>query len=576
MRFLFRPAVLLALCVVVPAQAQLPPKPPAHAVASAHPLATEAGMQILQAGGNAFDAAVAVSAALAVVEPTGSGLGGGGFWLTHRQFDNLDLVIDGREVAPIAATGDMYLLRNGDSDRWLSRDGPLAAAIPGEPAALVHISRTMGNLPLAQALAPAIRYARDGFIVDSKLAGAIARHQHRLSPAAAAIFAPQNQPLPEGATLRQPDLARTLERLASGGLNGFYDGRTAELLLAGVKNDGGIWSDQDLKRYRIIERNPLVMNWRGHRIVAPPPPSAGGVALIQALKMLDSLGWPTADETLNRHFVVEVLRRVYRDRAEYLGDPAFTDIPLQRLLSNAYLGGLAHGISRHAATPSNSLPTPGNRELREHGDTSHLSVLDADGNYVAATLSINLPFGSGYMPPGSGVLLNDEMDDFSTKPLAPNAYGLLGSKANGIRPGKRMLSSMTPTLMDSGDGLLIIGTPGGSRIITMVLLGILEYVQGASATEIVAAPRFHHQYLPDEISYESGAISEDAAWKLVGMGHHLRQLPFRYGNMQVVYWDKRGGRVEAASDPRGVGGVLVVGAEPAADTTAEHDKRARR
>lgn len=545
-----------------PTQSPLQPiKPPAHAVASAHPLATEAGMQILQAGGNAFDAAVAISAALAVVEPTGSGLGGGGFWLAHRQFDDLDVVIDGREVAPGAATGDMYLMRNGESDHWLSRDGPLAAAIPGEPAALVHISRTMGRMSLKQALQPAIRYAREGFAVDRKLAGAIARHLHRLSPAARAIFAPGDRPLAEGALLRQPDLAATLERLANHGLNGFYGGVTAERMLAGVQNDGGIWKAQDLKSYRVIEREPMVFIWRGHRIVAPPPPSAGGVALIQALTMLDQLGWPTEDETLNTHYVVEVLRRAYRDRAEYLGDPDFIQIPMRRLLSPNYLGTLSHSISRHAATPSRALPPPGDKELREHGDTSHLSVLDADGNYVAATLSINLPFGSGYMPPGTGVLLNDEMDDFATQPLAPNAYGLLGSKANGIRPGKRMLSSMTPTLVENDKGLLIIGTPGGSRIITMVMLGILDYVQGASATEIVAAPRLHHQYMPDEVSYEEGAISDDAAWKLVGMGHHLRQLPFRYGNMQVVYWDKLERRVEAASDPRGVGGVLVVGAE---------------
>lgn len=555
--------LLLWLLPIWASAAALPDdqRPPAQAVASAHPLATKAGMQILKAGGNAFDAAVAVSAALAVVEPTGSGLGGGGFWLLHRQFDGLDLMIDGREVAPSAATGDMYLTREGVPEPLLSRDGPLAAGIPGEPAALVHISRSFGKLPLSTALSPAIRLAVEGFRVDAKLAGAIARHQLRLSPAARAIFVPGGEPLAEGELLRQPELALTLERIAKRGMKGFYEGETAQMLVDGVHEDGGIWRLRDLRNYRVLERRPIKFQWRGYTVTSAALPSAGGIALAQVLPLLDRLGWPRALEADSQHLVAEALRRAYRDRADYLGDPAFTQVPQADLLAPAYLDRLARSISPTTATLSASLPQPGDGPLRPEGSTTHFSILDRKGNHVAATLSINLPFGSGYMAPGTGVLLNDEMDDFATQPLAANAYGLVGSKANGIRPGKRMLSSMTPTTLENDDGLLIIGTPGGSRIITMVLLGILEFVQGANADQIVSAPRFHHQFLPDEISYEEGAIGDDDGWALVGMGHSLRQLPYRYGNMQVVHWDKAGRSVAAASDPRGVGGVLVLGPE---------------
>lgn len=551
--------LMLGLAAALPAAAGDPPRPPAHAIASAHPLATRAGIEILEAGGNAFDAAVAVSAALAVVEPTGSGLGGGGFWLVHRASDGLERVIDGRETAPGSATGDMYLKRNGEPDRSLSLTGPLAAAIPGEPAALVHLSVSLGRLPLARSLAPAIRYADAGFAVDAKLASAIQRHASRLSPAALAVFAPGGEPLRAGQSLKQPDLAWTLRRLAEFGGPGFYSGRTAELLLAGVRRDGGIWSAGDLRGYRIRERKPVQFFWRGHRIVAPPLPSAGGIALAQALPMLNALDWPRNDAAIDTHLVAEAWRRVYRDRADYLGDPAFTEVPVGKLLSRDYLLGLAGSISAARATQSASLKQPGAPAPEESQSTTHFSILDGEGNRVSATLSINLPFGSGYMPPGTGVLLNDEMDDFVTQPMVPNAYGLVGSAANAIRPGKRMLSSMTPAFVEHPErGVLLIGTPGGSRIITMVMLGILEFSQGADVRRIVSRPRFHHQFLPDRISHEDGAIDEGTGLVLGAMGHELQRIDRRYGNMQVVHWDRRRGRVEAASDPRGVGAAEVV------------------
>ncbi len=553
-RWLLLPGLLLA------ASLSAAEPPPAVAVATAHPLATRAGIEILQAGGNAFDAAVAISAALAVVEPTGSGLGGGGFWLLHRARDGLEVLIDGREVAPGSATGDMYLQRDGTPDRKLSLTGPLAAGIPGEPAALVHLSASFGRLSLEQAFAPAIRYAEHGFAVDAKLADAIRRHWQRMSPAAQALFAPGGRPLEAGERLRQVDLAWTLRRLAAYGTRGFYQGRTAELLLAGVRADGGIWNADDLRGYRVIERRPMVLRWRGHRIVAPPLPSAGGVALAQSLPMLDELGWPTGDEARDTHLLVEVWRRVYRDRAEYLGDPAFTEVPLARILSMDYLRRLARGISPRHATPSASLPTPGATSAGDGPSTTHFSVLDAEGNHVSATLSINLSFGSGYMPPGTGVLLNDEMDDFVVDPMVPNAYGLVGTAANAIRPGKRMLSSMTPSFVDHPQrGLLLIGTPGGSRIVTMVMLGLLDYVQGGDLRAIIERPRFHHQYLPDRISHEPAALPAAVRARLVAMGHSLQSTGREYGNMQLVHWDRRAGRVAAASDPRGVGAAEVVG-----------------
>jgi gamma-glutamyltranspeptidase/glutathione hydrolase len=531
--------------------------PPAAAIATAHPAATQAGVDILAAGGNAFDAAVAVSAALAVVEPYSSGLGGGGFWLLHEASTGRDLMVDGRERAPLAATATMYLDADGQFDPQASLNGPLAAGIPGEPAALVHIGEHYGRLPLAKSLAPAIRLAREGFAVDP----IYRRMAHwrlevlRASPAAARQFLSDGEVPAEGVLIRQPELAKVLEAMASDGRAGFYQGAIAEALVAGTREAGGIWSIEDLAAYRVVEREPIVGHYQGWRITSAAPPSSGGVALVQMLNMLTALEarlGPADSEVDRVHRLVEVMRRAYRDRARYLGDPDQVAMPIERLTHPFYASGLARDIDPSHATPSQPVSSK-----PEGPHTTHFSILDDEGNRVAATLSINYPFGSGFVPPGTGVLLNDEMDDFSAQPGTPNAYGLVGGEANAIAPGKRMLSSMSPTFATSADSVVILGTPGGSRIITMVLHGILAAVAGGEPEDWVSAPRFHHQYLPDEILFESGAFDEAIQGALSARGHRLSSSERRFGNMQLIAWDRARGVVQAVSDPRGIGAAEV-------------------
>ncbi|TJY56794.1 gamma-glutamyltransferase [Sinimarinibacterium sp. CAU 1509] len=530
-------------------------QPPGYACATAHPLATQACMEILAGGGNAFDAAVAASAAIAVVEPTGSGLGGGGFWLLHRQADALDVFIDGRETAPAAASRDMYLDADGQADSKRSRFGPLAAGIPGEPAALEHIAEHYGSLPLSTVLAPAIRYAADGFAVDAKLAGAIERFAGTMSPAARAVFLKNEHPLGVGELLQQPDLAWTLRRLASEGAEDFYRGQIAQRLLAAVHEAGGGWSAEDLARYAIVERAPIVSWFLGNRIVSSPPPSAGGLALAQVLQQLEVLGWRDDGTPASRHLLIETLRRAYRDRAAWLGDPDFVHIPLMHLASRSYARELARSIDPARATPSSALPPA--VPSSEGYNTTHLSVLDAAGNRVAATLSINLPFGSGLMAAGTGVLLNDEMDDFSSAPGVANAYGLVGSEPNSIAPLKRPLSSMTPTFVEGPRGLLIVGTPGGSRIVTMVIQAVLAWIGGAELRDVVEAPRLHQQYLPDVVELEPDYADASAQAALSAMGYTLKLSERPWGNMQAVAWYPARGEIDAASDPRAVGQAAV-------------------
>jgi gamma-glutamyltranspeptidase/glutathione hydrolase len=323
-----------------------------------------------------------------------------------------------------------------------------------------------------------------------------------------------------------------------------------------VRKLGGIWSMADLANYQVKERVPLVGNYRGARVVSAPPPSSGGVALIDALNILSGYDLAKTDSATRKHLVIEAMRRVHRDRAEFLGDPDFVEVPVARLIDPVYAAGQRTAMRADRAMPSNMLAItapPG-----EPGkQTTHFSVLDAEGNRVAATLSLNFFFGSGLVAGSTGILLNNEMDDFSMKPGVPNGFGLIGAEANAIVPGKRMLSSMTPTFIERDDGLMIVGTPGGSFIIGMVLLATLDWMDGKPATEIVAAPRYHHQYLPDVLSFEVGALSPAEQSKLAGFGHTLRELPQRYGNMQIVTWDYKSGKVEAASDPRGAGVGLV-------------------
>ncbi|HWJ35873.1 MAG TPA: gamma-glutamyltransferase [Steroidobacteraceae bacterium] len=534
--------------------------PAAHkgAIASAYPLASEAGQEVLAQGGNAFDAAVAVSAALAVVEPTSSGLGGGGFYLLHRQADGFETMLDAREKAPGAATRNMYLDAAGNPIENASLAGPLSAAIPGEPAAFDYLARKFGKLPLKVSLAPAIRLARAGFPLYARVQGAIRFKRDELlrSPDAAKVFLTADGAVPElGALIKQPDLAATLEAIANQGAMGFYGGRVAQEMVRAVRAGGGIWTQADLASYKVIERKPLVGDYHGARIVSASPPSSGGVALVDALNILSGFDLHAVDAVTRKHLVIEAMRRAYRDRAVYLGDPDFVKMPLAQLINVDYAAGQRSSIRTDKAMPSDMLPGIESEPKGLH--TTHFSVLDAAGNRVACTISLNLFFGSGFMAPKTGVLLNDTMDDFSIKPGIPNAFGLVGNAANAIAPNKRSLSSMTPSFVETPKGSMIIGTPGGSYIISMVLLGTLDYMDGMSAADIVKDPRYHHQYLPDVVEYEKGALAENEIAQLQAMGHQLKEGSRRWGNMEVITWDYATGKVEAASDPRGEGEGLV-------------------
>ncbi|MDD1013929.1 gamma-glutamyltransferase [Pseudomonas rubra] len=551
LRVLGAALALAAAC----AQAQGPGR---AAIATPHAQATAAAQEIFEQGGNAFDAAIAVSAALAVVEPYGSGLGGGGFFLL-REGDTPAryAFIDARERAPGKASETMYL-KDGKVQPGLSINGPLAAAIPGLPAALADLAADYGKLPLKSTLAPAIRLANQGFAVDRVYRD---RAQMRLSalrddPESARLFLINGEVPALGAQIRQPQLAVTLERIASGGREGFYSGPTAQAMVQGVQTAGGIWSLDDLANYRTAKREPLRYQLAGQReLISAPPPSAGGVALAQSLAMLQRLPWQSAEPVQRSHYVLEVLRRAYRDRG-LLGDPDYVVNPIPQLLARNYLTALANSIDVHQATPSSSLPPAS--AWREGDHTTHFAVIDADGNAVAATLSVNLPFGAAFSAPGTGVVLNNEMDDFAADPRGSNSYGLAGSQANAVAAGKRPLSSMSPSFIESPTQFAAFGTPGGSRIPSMVLLSVMGFLEGKPVTDWPAVPRYHHQYLPDVVEHEPGAFSAGQQRELQARGYQLKDLGRTYGNQQVLYWDKAGQTLEAASDPRGVGAAQVL------------------
>ncbi len=549
--------------VVLPLQAatavtKIPAAGPGQAaIASAYPLASDAGQEILAKGGNAFDAAVAVAAALAVVEPSSSGLGGGGFFLIRRAKDGLETMIDLREMAPGASTRDMYLDKDGTVIPGRSRDTALAAGIPGEAAGIAHLAKKYGKLPLSVSLAPAIKLARDGFPLYARLRGGMQFKKNAFlkTPDAARVFL-VNGEVPElGYLIKQPELAATLELLAARGADGFYKGEFAKKLVDGMQQLGGNWTLADLANYKVVERPPVVGHYRGARIVSGSPPTSGGIALIDALNILDGFDLAQVDKVTRTHLIVEAMRRVHRDRAVYLGDPDFVDVPVARLINEYYAAGQRASIRMDRATPSAMLP--GVDAASPGPSTTHFSVLDAKGNMVAATITLNFFFGSGLMIPGTGILLNNQMDDFSVKPGVPNGFQLIGGDANAIAPGKRPLSSSTPTFVEGPAGLMIIGSPGGSYIPGMVILGTLSFMEGKSAQEIVAAPRFHHQFSPDELRFETEALTPEERKALEDRGHTLREGTRKWGNVQVVTWDYKTGKVEAASDPRGAGVGLV-------------------
>jgi gamma-glutamyltranspeptidase / glutathione hydrolase len=532
--------------------------PKTASIASAHTLATQAGYEVLQKGGNAFDAAVAVSAALAVVEPFASGLGGGGFWLLHRAHDGFETMVDGRETAPLKSTRDMYLDPSGKPVPQASLDGAKAAAIPGTPAALAHLAKRYGKLPLKTTLVPAIRYAREGFTVGERYLGVAGGKltMLRMPSAGAAAFL-DNGDLPAvGYLLKQPDLARTLEAIAALGADGFYHGEVAKELVAANNAGGGIWQLKDLANYRVIERKPVKFHFLEKvSITSAAPPSSGGLTLAQALHILEYVPVFSGETKTRTHYIIEAMRRAYHDRARYLGDPDFVQIPSEKLMGKRYAARRATSINPNKATLSAALDSPAG-EPHEGNSTTHFSIIDEAGNRVAATMSINTAFGSGFVAGKTGVLLNNEMDDFVAAPGLPNAYGLVGGEANAIAPGKRPLSSMSPTFVEDERGVLILGTPGGSRIISMVLLAIFDYV-GQSAPDvhrIVNLPRLHHQYLPDRVEIEPDGFNYDLIEGLEAMGHSVQAARRTWGNMQVVYYNKRTGETAAANDQRGLSG----------------------
>ncbi|MDX2477152.1 MAG: gamma-glutamyltransferase [Gammaproteobacteria bacterium] len=525
------------------------------AIASAHPIATSAGFEIIAQGGNAFDAAVAVSAALAVVEPMGSGLGGGGFWLLHRASDGFQIMLDGREKAPAAATRTMYLDQQGQVIDGLSLNGALAAAIPGLPAALVHLAANYGNLPLRQSLQPAIRAAEEGFTVYPRYRRLLKFRQPHLNPASEEIFLTKSNEVPAiGTVIKQLDLAATLRRLAIGQRDGFYKGETAEKLLHSVSQAGGIWSQADLDAYQVVERKPVIGSYRGARIVSAALPSSGGIVLVEILNLLADFDLDQLSPVEQKQKVIEAMRLAYRDRAKYLGDSDFVQVDQARLTSMAHADRLRANIGNRA-TPSDFLS---DLPVQEGQDTSHFSIIDHAGNRVSATLSINYPFGSGMVAAGTGVILNDEMDDFSASPGVENGYGLVGSSANAIEAGKRPLSSMTPTFVEKNDAVLVVGTPGGSRIISMVLIAVLDFLHDrGEITDWLARGRFHHQYYPDVVQYEADALSDLEQSELSAMGYVLKAHKSNYGNMQAVLLNILDGSLQAASDPRWLGRAEV-------------------
>jgi len=527
------------------------------AVVSAEPHATRIGLEVLRAGGNAVDAAAAVFLALAVTHPQAGNLGGGGFFLI-RMADGTCTAIDCRETAPAAAHRDLYLRADGSVDAEKSLVGATAAAVPGSPAGVALALARHGTWPLARVAAPAIALARDGFEVDCFLAADLAEHQRLLGrfPSSRAVFFNGDRPLRAGERLVQRDLAATLERFAAEGTEGFYRGRTAELVAAQMQRDGGYVTGADLAGYRAVERPVLRGTYRGFEILTMPPPSSGGVALLQMLNVLEpyDLAGSGFGSSTTLHLLVEAMKRAFADRARWLGDPDHFPVPVEGLVSKAYADRLRTTLRTDAATEVAPGQPPG---APEGNHTTHFSVVDAAGNAVACTTTLNSTFGSGLVVEGAGFLLNNEMDDFAAKPGVPNQFGLVGGKANEIAAGKRPLSLMTPTIVcRDGELRLVLGSPGGGRIISTVLQVVSNVLDHGMPLEYaVRAPRVHHQWRPDAIRHEPNALVADVRARLLALGHRLEPRPLEIGRCQAI--EIRRGRRTAVADPRSGGSAAA-------------------
>ena len=546
---------------VIPSTWTLTSRPvtaPHAMVVSAHPLASQAGVDILKQGGNAIDAAVAVAFALEVVLPDAGNIGGGGF-IVHRTASGEVTALDYREAAPAAATHDMYLDSAGNpTDK--SVVGHLASGVPGSVAGLYEAWKKYGSLPWAALVAPAIRLAQ-GHVIDSARSRDIASDRELLAqfPASRAQFLVHDSAPPPGTMWRQPDLARTLQLISDSGPDVFYRGQIADLIVAEMQRGGGLITKDDLRNYRAKWRTPIRLSYRGHTIYSMPPPSSGGVTMGEILNILEGYDTlPAFGTTAYVHLVTEAMRRAFIDRNRWLGDPDVVDMPLERLLSKSYAATLRAQID-----PKHATPTPpqsgggGGGGGGEAMQTTHYSVVDAMGNAAAVTTTLNGGFGSGVTVTGAGFLLNNEMDDFATAPGKPNMYGLVQGEANAVASGKRMLSAMTPSIVldTAGNLQMVVGTPGGPTIITgvaQVILNVLD--QNMSLPDAVAAPRIHHQALPDQTYYERGGLSDATVRALQAMGHKMEQRRGHSGIIAAI--QKTAGGWVGVADPRYAGGAL--------------------
>ena len=553
--------LVLALLGLLPAvgavarAAQPPPLTAKHGmVASASPHASRAGVEVLQAGGNAVDAAVTTSLVLSVTEPYSSGIGGGGFAVIFDAASRKVATLDFRERAPAAATRDMYV-RNGKADTSLSQTGALAVAVPGQVRGLWELHKAQGRLPWARLVEPAARLAREGFEVTPLLRKRLAASRGRLDAEARSIFLPEGKLPKVGTRLVQADLAATLDAIGERGAAAFYEGPVAEAIVRSVRSARGIMTLEDLAAYAPVWREPIRGTYRGATVYSMPPPSSGGVHLIEMLHFLSGFdlaktGWGAAATV---HPMVEAMKFAYAERSQFLGDPDFVDVPVDRLTSPDHAKELRKRFRTDKAIPVSEVE--GIRPRAPEGThTSHFSIVDADGNAVACTQTINLTFGAGMVAAGTGVVLNDEMDDFSAAPGVPNAFGLIGSEANAVAGRKRPLSSMTPTIVVKDDKVLLVaGSPGGSRIITAVLQVVVNVLDfGMDVSEAVGVPRIHHQWSPPDVTYEPRGLSPDTVALLQKKGHPMKASWFGT-NAQAILVDPKTGELSGASDPRGEG-----------------------
>lgn len=529
-------------------------------VASTNPIASEVGIEILKRGGNAVDAAVAVGFALAVVEPEAGNIGGGGFLVYHEAASGRNFTIDCRETAPTRAHRDMYLDEDGEVVPDLSTIGHLSAGVPGTVAGLLLALEKHGRLARDTVLQPAIRLAEEGFPVSHELVESLKENASLLSrfPESRRIFLRNGNHFQEGEILVQRDLGATLRLIAEDGAPAFYQGRVAELLVEEIRRGEGFITREDLKSYRAVEREPLLGTYRGHTVVSMGPPSSGGIVLIEMLNMVEpeDLAYLGLNSSAYLHLLSEVMKRAYADRAHYLGDADFSPVPFRGLISKAYAEKRRAGINPNRATLASELG-PGDPLPYEAGETTHFSVVDREGNAVSTSYTLNGAYGSGVTVPGAGFLLNNEMDDFSSKPGTPNQYQLIQGEANSIEAGKRPLSAMTPTIvLKDGRVLLVTGSPGGPRIINTVFQIILNVIDhGLNVQEAVDAPRFHHQWLPDVLLFERHGLVRDVGEALRAKGHTLAERT-SMGDAHTIYVDPGTGMRLGAGDPRQEGSAV--------------------